>query len=66
MFTPLEKKDTIKEYSYFSGHAFQRLRGILFYLGLLLFFTGLPFILSFALGYKFNAHALKFVKTGLI
>jgi hypothetical protein len=31
-----------------------------------LFFTGLPFILSFALGYKFNTHTLKFVKTGLI
>ena len=30
------------------------------------FFTGLPFILSFALGYKFNRRTLKFVKTGLI
>ena len=56
----------IKEYSYFTGHAFQRLRGALFYLSLFLFFTGLPLILSFALGYKFNSHTLKFVKTGLI
>jgi len=45
---------------------FQRIRGVLFYLSLFLFFAGLPFILSFALGYKFNAHALKFTKTGLI
>ncbi|MHB8154513.1 MAG: PEGA domain-containing protein [Candidatus Omnitrophota bacterium] len=45
---------------------FQRTRGLLFYLSVLLFFIGLPFILSFALGYKFNTHTLKFVKTGLI
>jgi hypothetical protein len=32
----------------------------------LLFFTGLPLILSYALGYKFNVRAFKFVKTGLI
>lgn len=38
----------------------------MFYLSVFLFFIGLPFILSFALGYKFNAHNLKFVKTGLI
>jgi hypothetical protein len=49
-----------------TDHAFQRVRGALFYLSVLLFFTGLPFILSFALGYKFNPHTLKFVKTGLI
>jgi hypothetical protein len=46
--------------------SFQRIRGILFYLSVFLFFIGLPFILSFALGYKFNTHTLKFVKTGLI
>ncbi len=44
----------------------QRIRGVLFCLSLFLFFIGLPFILSFALGYKFNACTLKFVKTGLI
>ncbi len=47
-------------------YAFQRIRGFLFYLSVLLFLAGLPFILSFALGYKFNAHTFKFVKTGLI
>ncbi|MFA4854284.1 MAG: PEGA domain-containing protein [Candidatus Omnitrophota bacterium] len=45
---------------------FQRVRGFLFYLSLFLFFGGLPLILSFALGYKFNPHTFKFVKTGLI
>ena len=45
---------------------FQKTRGLLFYLSVFLFFIGLPFILSFALGYKFNTHLLKFVKTGII
>ena len=45
---------------------FQKIRSFLFYLSVLLFFAGLPFILAFALGYKFNTHNLKFVKTGLI
>jgi len=44
----------------------QKARSFLFYLSLFIFFGGLPFILSFALGYKFNAQTLKFVKTGLI
>jgi len=44
----------------------QRLRGILFYLSVTIFLLGLPFILSFALGYKFNPHTLKFTKAGLI
>lgn len=47
-------------------YAFQKIRSFLFYLSVFLFFIGLPFILSFALGYKFNTHTLKFVKTGLI
>jgi hypothetical protein len=47
-------------------HAFQKIRSFLFYCSIFLFFIGLPFILSFALGYKFNTHTLKFVKTGLI
>jgi len=45
---------------------FQRIRAVLFYLSILVFFIGLPFILLFALGYKFNPHSLKFTKTGLI
>ena len=44
----------------------QRIRSILFYLSLLIFLVGLPFILSFALGYKFNPHTFKFTKTGII
>jgi hypothetical protein len=44
----------------------QKIRGLLFYLSVLLFFTALPFILSYALGYKFNTQNFKFVKTGLI
>jgi hypothetical protein len=44
----------------------QRIRAILFYLSVLVFFTGLPFILSFALGYKFDPHTFKFTRTGLI
>ena len=45
---------------------FQKLRGLLFYLSVFIFFAGLPFILTFALGYKFNPQTLKFSKTGLI
>lgn len=44
----------------------QRIRAILFYLSAIIFLFGLPFILSFALGYKFNPHTLRFTKTGLI
>ena len=44
----------------------QRIRGVLFYLSLVAFFAGLPFILSFALGYKLNPRTLKFTQTGLI
>ena len=67
MFKRLKKNYTIiRGICSFTDSAFQRARGFLFYLSLLLFFGGLPFILSFALGYKFNTHTLKFVKTGLI
>jgi len=45
---------------------FQKVRSLLFYLSLFLFFAGLPFILLFALGYKFDPQAFKLVKTGLI
>jgi hypothetical protein len=44
----------------------QRIRAILFYLSVSIFFIGLPLILSFALGYKFNTKTFKFTKAGLI
>lgn len=44
----------------------QKIRGILYYISVLVFLAGLPAILSFALGYKFNPRTLKFTKTGLI
>ncbi len=44
----------------------QKIRGVLFYLSVLVFFAGLPFILSFALGYKFDPRTMKFTQTGLI
>jgi hypothetical protein len=44
----------------------QRIRAILFYLSVLVFIAILPFILSFALGYKFNPKTLQFTKTGII
>jgi len=66
MFTPLEKNHTPREHSSLTGFNFQRIRGLLFYLSVFLFFAGLPLILSSALGYKFNARTLKFTKTGLI
>lgn len=44
----------------------QALRAVLFYISLAVFVTGLPAILSFALGYKFNPHTLTFTKGGLI
>lgn len=66
MFTPLEKNHTPREHGSLTGFNFQRIRGLLFYLSVFLFFAGLPFILSSSLGYKFNARTLKFTKTGLI
>ncbi|MDD5432423.1 MAG: PEGA domain-containing protein [Candidatus Omnitrophica bacterium] len=44
----------------------QRIRAVLFYVSVFIFVAGLPLILSFALGYKFNTKTLKFTKTGLI
>jgi len=44
----------------------QRIRVLLFFLSVTIFLTGLPIILSFALGYKFDRRTLKFTKTGLI
>jgi len=44
----------------------QKIRALLFYISLFMFLGGLPFILSFALGYKFNSRTFKFTKAGLI
>ncbi len=44
----------------------QKIRAFLFYLCVLVFLIGLPFILSFALGFKFDTRTFKFTKTGLI
>jgi hypothetical protein len=66
MFKGLKRRHKHKWLCSFTDSAFQRARSLLFYLSLLLFFGGLPFILLFALGYKFNAHTLRLVKTGLI
>ena len=44
----------------------QKIRALLFYLCVSIFLIGLPFILSFALSYKFDRRTFKFVKTGLI
>jgi len=44
----------------------QRVRSFLFYSSLLVFFAGLPFILTFALGFQFDRKTFKFTKTGLL
>ncbi len=44
----------------------QRIRAVLFYLSVAVFFIFLPFILSSALGYKFDRRNLKFTRSGLI
>ncbi|MFH0762915.1 MAG: PEGA domain-containing protein [Candidatus Omnitrophota bacterium] len=44
----------------------QKIRFVLYWLSVLVFCMGLPSILSYALGYKFNPRALRFTKTGLI
>lgn len=44
----------------------QKIRAFLFYLSALIFLTGSPVILSFALGYKFDPRTFKFTKAGLI
>ena len=44
----------------------QKIRAALYYLGVAVFFAGLPFILSFTLGYKFDPVRFKFTTTGLI
>ena len=44
----------------------QKVRGFLFYLSVGVFCIGLPWILSFALSYKFDPHTFIFRKAGLI
>jgi hypothetical protein len=44
----------------------QKIRGFLFYTAVAVFVLGLPFILSSALGYKFDRRTFKFTKTGII
>lgn len=44
----------------------QKIRTLLFYLCVAVFIISLPFILSFALGYKFDTRTFRFKKTGLI
>lgn len=44
----------------------QKIRAFLFYLSVIIFLMGLPPILSFTLGYKFDRRTLKFTKAGLI
>lgn len=44
----------------------QKIRAYLFYLCVSIFFISLPFILCFALSYKFDTRTFKFRKTGLI
>jgi hypothetical protein len=47
-------------------YTLQKIRSVLFYSSVLIFFIGLPFILIFALGYKIDLHNFRLIKTGLI
>lgn len=44
----------------------QKIRVFLFYISVFTFLVGLPFILSYALGYKFAPRTFRFIKTGLL
>lgn len=44
----------------------QKIRVIFFYVSIFLFFAGLPFLLSYALGYKFSPCTFRFTKTGML
>ncbi|MFA4984583.1 MAG: PEGA domain-containing protein [Candidatus Omnitrophota bacterium] len=44
----------------------QRIRGVLFYASVAVFFVFLPFVLSSALGYRFDRRNFKFTRSGLI
>jgi hypothetical protein len=44
----------------------QKIRAVLYYISVAVFFAGLPLILSYTLGYKFDPAEWKFTRTGLI
>jgi len=44
----------------------QKIRGVLFYISCLAFILGLPFILTYTMGYQFDHNTMKFTRTGLI
>ena len=44
----------------------QKIRAVLFYLSVLVFILGLPFILTYTMGYQFDRKTIKFTRTGLI
>ena len=44
----------------------QKIRGVLFYASCLVFFLGLPAILTYTMGYRFDRRAWSFTRTGLI
>ncbi|MGE5308729.1 MAG: PEGA domain-containing protein [Deltaproteobacteria bacterium] len=44
----------------------QKIRAVLYYFSAAVFFTGLPMILTYTLGYKFNRATWTFTRTGLI
>jgi hypothetical protein len=44
----------------------QKVRSVLYHVSVLVFFAGLPFIMTFALGYKFDRRTFRFSRTGLI
>ncbi len=62
----VNKNSKYKICNYLTDGNEQRIRAVLFYAGVFIFCSILPFILSFALGYKFDKKTFKFTKTGLV
>jgi len=44
----------------------QKIRGALYYVSVAVFILGLPFILTYTMGYQFDHRTLKFTRTGII
>lgn len=44
----------------------QKIRAVLYYISVLIFILGLPFILTYTMGYQFNRRTFKFTRTGLV
>ena len=44
----------------------QKIRGVLYYLSVAVFILGLPFILTYTMGFQFDPRTLKFTRTGII